>query len=362
MSEDDDRDCTLLVTPATQGSDVCEDENENGDYNESPGAVTDRPIEVFDEDKARRLRVHMLSRHKTIKFLLNSQSMDQCPTTPEQEREIELAFKSLGMDGNSPIKMLERARSWRLVAKSIQTHLRAIRLMKIRKWRTNVVNGELNFNRVCNEHIMTHTVAFSLLTAYCEKTTMFCNQEIRRLPFDWEEILFLLKKVYKGEILDIETDMDDAQKMNWFFTEAVPIVASDWLPAKFRLTRPYNNHVSTTDEMMVIWLIKHYPDQTISKRREDREECKIPRHSKQKLEDSIRWFFRTTNSFLRFKKQEFQCLTDEERQSRKKKVLDYINKQFDIREGRFSSGSRKRSRDGTSKNLYETVFRHENEE
>ena len=96
--------------------------------------------------------------------------------------------------------------------------------------------------------------------------------EVTSLPYKWDDILRIIKRLYSGEISDVRDDQDDSdhKKMNWFFRDAVPIVASEWMPKKNCWDKPYIKHVTTSDEVMALWLLKHYPD-----RRKTRAEMKL---------------------------------------------------------------------------------------
>ena len=158
-----------------------------------------------------------------------------------------------------------------------------------------------------------------------------------RLPFDWNSIFRLLMMLYEGKIAEIEADRSKNDKLNWFFTSAVPIVASDWCPNKFRMTRPYEEHVTTSDEVMVLWLLKHYPERRMTK-----EEIKAMRSEGRRIENltyrrlnaSIHWFNIHARRLAAFKMEVLAGLDTEQKEARRKAIRDYINKQFDFGEGR----------------------------
>ena len=89
--------------------------------------------------------------------------------------------------------------------------------------------------------------------------------DMDRLPFKSDKVWSSLKMLYKGKIAEIEANHSRNDMLVWFFTSAMPIVASDWEPNKCRMTRPYEDHVSTSDEVMVLWLLKHYPERRMTK-------------------------------------------------------------------------------------------------
>ena len=170
------------------------------------------------------------------------------------------------------------------------------------------------------------------LTEYCKNMEALKNEPCDQLPYDWEKILKLLKKVYEGKIQDVKGNNDDNIVMNWFFCEAMPVVASDWVPHKHWNQKNYLENVNTSDEVMALWLLKHHPKRRQSvqeikvKKEEDQETTE--RMSYEKLEDSIAWFNKTAGDLATFKKQIFENMQDDDKKTRANEMHDYVKHHF----------------------------------
>ena len=96
---------------------------------------------------------------------------------------------------------------------------------------------------------------------------------------------------------EIDKDEDRKNMLKWFIQGALPIVASDWSPHKNWMDRPYTRWVSTSDEMMTLWLLNYYPE----RRQRKAQGATVSRNSYKKLNDSINWFFREAKNLKKWK-------------------------------------------------------------
>ena len=145
------------------------------------------------------------------------------------------------------------------------------------------------------------------------------------LPHNVKDTFSLLKQVCAGDT-DSFTE-HEKENMAWFFSLAVPVVAGDWMPHKNWARRPYKRWVSTSDEVMVLWLLQCYGD----KRKAKEESKNSSRISYGSLNKAVKECYRKAKMVSDWKNDLKKTLSKEELEKREKQLNAYVSDIFESR-------------------------------
>ena len=153
------------------------------------------------------------------------------------------------------------------------------------------------------------------------------DDDATSIPYRDTDMLKLLKKTHNGHLLSFNEH--ERKQVKWFFTECIPLVAGDWAPNKNGnwKRRGYTDWVSTSDEVMALWLLRHNP--VVSKTNDSYDSTNNPTAmTYKKFNKSIMWHYRTNNEMKSWKKNRIAGRTTEERLLHKESMDESIYNLF----------------------------------